>query len=67
MSDPKRDDDFLDQASPSRDSGLIADFVSYMRENSKWWLTPILVVFGLFAVLLLLGSTGALPWLYTLW
>jgi hypothetical protein len=31
-----------------------------------WWLTPILVVFGLLGILLVLGVTGAAPFIYTL-
>jgi hypothetical protein len=37
-----------------------------MAENKMWWLTPILVVFGLLGVLLVLGATGAAPFIYTL-
>ena len=46
--------------------GLVRDFISFMRENRKWWLTPFLVVFGVLALALVLYSTGALPFLYTM-
>jgi len=63
------DDDrksFLDEASSDDQPGLIGEFVEFMRENAKWWLTPILVVMGLLAVLLVLGGTGIAPFIYTL-
>ncbi len=46
--------------------GLVAEFVAFLRENRKWWLAPILVVLLLFGILILLASTGAAPFIYTL-
>ncbi len=57
--------DFL-QAAKEEERGLIAEFVAFMAENKLWWLTPILIVFGLFGVLLVLGATGIAPFIYTL-
>ncbi len=37
-----------------------------MAENKMWWLTPILVVFGLLGILLIAGATGAAPFVYAL-
>lgn len=54
-------------AADQQGGGLLADFVGFMRENTKWWLIPFLVVFGLLAILILLGSTGAAPFIYTMW
>lgn len=69
MSDPKQqqgtENEFL-QAAQQEDRGLIAEFVAFMSENKVWWLTPILVVFLLLAVLLVLGATGVAPFIYTL-
>lgn len=53
-------------AGQTRDRGLIGEFLGFCAENSKWWLVPFLVVFGLMSALLLLGSTGAAPFIYTL-
>jgi hypothetical protein len=36
-------------------------------ENRTWWQAAILIVLGLFGLLLVLGATGAAPFLYTLW
>ncbi|MEC8651979.1 MAG: DUF5989 family protein [Planctomycetota bacterium] len=63
--DPKDDEEFL-QAAKQQERGLISEFVMFMAENKMWWLTPILVVFGLLGVLLVLGATGVAPFIYTL-
>lgn len=51
-----------DQRSPS----LPEELFFFMRENKAWWMVPILVVFALFGLLMVLGSTGAAPFIYTL-
>ena len=63
--DPNSENDFL-QAAGGKERGILAEFVAFMAENKMWWLTPILVVFGLLGVLLVLGATGAAPFIYTL-
>jgi hypothetical protein len=62
---PEKVDEFL-QAAGEQDRGLVAEFVAFMAENKVWWLTPILVVFGLLGVLLILGATGVAPFIYAL-
>lgn len=64
---PERDSgSFLEQASHEKETGLVGDFIGFMKENAVWWLTPILVVFGLLGLLLILGGTGVAPFIYTL-
>ena len=38
----------------------------FLRNNKKWWLTPILVALFLLGFLVFLGSTGAAPFIYAL-
>ena len=45
---------------------LVQEFFYFITENKKWWLIPILLVFGLVGLLVALGSTGAAPFIYTL-
>ena len=59
------EEEFL-QAAQQEERGLISEFIMFMAENKLWWLTPILVVFGLLGVLLALGATGVAPFIYTL-
>lgn len=65
MPDPKDSKDFIAQASEER-SGLGSEFVSFLKENKKWWLAPIIFsILGL-GLLVLLGGTAAAPFIYTL-
>lgn len=63
--DPKDNKDFL-QAAGHKERGIVSEFIAFMAENKMWWLTPILIVFGLLGILLVLGVTGAAPFIYTL-
>ena len=72
MSDDERTDgeaerttEFEELASRGQ-GGQIAQLVDYLLHNKKWWLTPIIVVLLLVGVLVILGGTGAAPFIYTL-
>ncbi|MEM7202384.1 MAG: DUF5989 family protein [Planctomycetota bacterium] len=58
-------DEFL-HAAAQEPRGLLGELVGFMADNAKWWLTPFLAVFGLLGAALILGSTGAAPFLYTM-
>jgi hypothetical protein len=45
---------------------LLAEFWLFIREEKKWWLTPIIFVLLLAGAAILLTSTGAAPFIYTL-
>ena len=60
------DDKSFEEASRADEGGLFSDLIAFMSENAKWWLIPIFVVFGLLGALVILGGTGALPFLYAL-
>jgi len=64
MSD--HDHQSFEEASQSGGGGLISDLIGFMAENKKWWLTPIILVLGVLGALLVLGATGAAPFIYTL-
>ncbi len=65
MSDDTREKSFREATQESQ-KGLIGEFWAFMSENAKWWLIPFLVVFGLLGIVLVLGSTGAAPFIYTM-
>jgi hypothetical protein len=56
----------FEEAGQERESTLVGEMLSLLRHNKKWWLIPILVVLLGFGLLLVLGSTGAAPFIYTL-
>jgi energy-converting hydrogenase Eha subunit G len=47
-------------------TGFAAEFLSFLLHNKKWWLVPIVLVLLLTGILVLIGSTGAAPFIYTL-
>lgn len=53
-------------ASKGASQGILSEFLGFMKDNAKWWLIPFLIVFGLLGLLLVLGSTGAAPFIYTM-
>jgi hypothetical protein len=64
--EPKPQADGLDELAQSPQPSLAAEMIDFLKENKKWWLVPIVVVLGLFGVLMALASTGAAPFIYTL-
>lgn len=56
----------LRELSEARSSGLIGELWSFMAHNKKWWLTPIVLMLLILGVLILVGGTGAAPFIYTL-
>ncbi|HZE73305.1 MAG TPA: DUF5989 family protein [Pyrinomonadaceae bacterium] len=49
-----------------KNPGFWRDLIAFMRQNKKWWLLPIVIVTLLVGVLIILGSTAAAPFIYTL-
>lgn len=58
-------DDFEARARQSS-PGFLREFWDFLKHNKKWWLTPILLVLLLLGVLVVLGGSGAAPFIYTL-
>jgi hypothetical protein len=46
--------------------GFLREVWDFARVNKKWWLLPILLVLLGFGVLVVLSSSGAAPFIYTL-
>jgi hypothetical protein len=55
----------FEKAAQGRPPSLAREFVQFLMENKKWWLLPILLIFLLFG--LLFASSGAAPFIYTLY
>ena len=57
--------EFAAKAGESR-TGLVGEFTSFLMDNKKWWLAPIIIsILGL-GMLVLLGGSAAAPFIYTL-
>ena len=56
---------FEEQAGLSQ-PGIVSEWFDFLLHNKKWWLTPIILVLLLVGVLVVLGGTGAAPFIYTL-
>lgn len=65
MSDKRKENEF-EQASREVKTGFLAEMLGFLKDNKRWWLTPIVVVLLLLGILLVLASTGAAPFIYTL-
>jgi len=64
MSKPSRFEEAA--AAEGKRTGLFQEFWGFLRQNKKWWLLPMLIVFLLLGLLVLLSSTGLAPFIYTL-
>lgn len=64
-SGPQDHNEFDAHASAGR-TGLVAEFVDFLKHNKKWWLLPILLALVGIGVLIALGATGAAPFIYPL-
>lgn len=60
------DNQSFDELATGSNQGVMGEFFGFMKDNAKWWLIPFLVVFGLLGLLLVLGATGAAPFIYAL-
>ena len=45
---------------------LPMEFLLFLKDNKKWWLTPILLVMALIATLVYFSASGAAPFIYSL-
>jgi len=47
-------------------TGLVKEYFLFLKEHKSYWIAPIILVLLLMAALIILGSTGAAPFIYTL-
>ena len=56
----------FERAAAHQDQSLIGEFLTFLKQNKKWWLLPILVVMLVLGLLMFLSGTAAAPFIYTL-
>lgn len=49
-----------------KQKGPVAEFLTFVAHNKKWWLTPIILVLVVVGVLAVLGGSGVAPFIYSL-
>jgi hypothetical protein len=56
----------FEQAATGSSGGIFREMWYFLGQSKKWWLLPILVIFLALGSLMLLSSTAAAPFIYTL-
>ena len=62
----KKEKNSFEQSSGRGRTSIVGEFVYFLKQNKKWWLAPILIVLACVALLVIASSTGAAPFIYTL-
>ena len=56
----------LQLISEGRKTGMVSEFLYFLKTSKKWWLLPIVVILVAFGLLVFLSGTAAAPFIYTL-
>jgi Family of unknown function (DUF5989) len=64
MSDPEKQS--FEEAGAKKSDGLGSEVMAMLKQNKKYWLVPIILLLVVFGVLIILGSTAAAPFIYSL-
>ena len=60
------DQESFKEASSEGRISLVGEFWYFLKENKKWWLTPIILALALLGALVILSGSGVAPFIYTL-
>ena len=65
---PKSTDDDVGFAAMAEQEqlGFFAEFWDFLKYNKKWWLTPLILAIFMMGLLVVASTTGAAPFIYTL-
>ena len=56
----------FEKAGQTQNAGILAEFFAMLKANKKYWLLPIILALLILGVIVVLGSTAAGPFIYTL-
>lgn len=56
----------FEELGEQKESGIVVNFLMFIRENRVWWMLPIVIVLSIVGLLGFLATTGAAPFIYTL-
>lgn len=62
----KEENESFAEAARRKQKGIFSEFVYFLLHNKKWWLTPIIALLLVVGLLVGLGSSGAAPFIYSL-
>lgn len=65
QNDSKKESEFARQAGKRR-SSFLSDYLYLVKTNRKWWMLPLMGLLLGFGLLMVLASTGAAPFIYTM-
>lgn len=57
---------FDEEAKQATQTGVVSEFVYFLKTSRKWWLVPIVAVMLVLGALVFLSGTAAAPFIYTL-
>ncbi len=63
--DSTRGGEFARQRGMKR-SSLVAEVVHLLRGNRKWWMLPLILLLLVYGGLMILSTTGVVPFIYAL-
>ena len=66
MSKETQNSGAFEQAARESQPGLVKEFIGFLKYYKKWWLLPVLLMLLILGALVILGGTGAAPFVYTL-
>ena len=56
----------FEQAAREQRVSLFREYLQFLSHNRKWWLLPVLAILLVVGALVLLSSTAAAPFIYTM-
>jgi hypothetical protein len=56
----------FEQEASGTATGFLGEFVYFLLHNKKWWLAPVMILLLILGLLVVLGGSGAAPFIYTL-
>jgi hypothetical protein len=66
MDRPRSDRTTFAEEAERKQPGMVRELWGLIRDNKKWWLTPIVVAAALLGLLMMLFGTPLSPLIYTL-
>jgi hypothetical protein len=62
--DPPPDE--FERLARQRPAGTASELLDFFRHSKRWWIPPIVIALLLFGAVVILGASGAAPFIYTL-